>query len=230
MRKIRFYFSLFAAKTLYVFLKLTKLSSGSSIIGKIVLALCPDFLSYCNGYIKTKINVTGTNGKTTTVTMIDEVLRAAGRNSRACGNIGLPISSITDELGYDDIAVMEVSSFQLETLSSICPHIAVVTNIAEDHLNRHYNMENYVFLKAKLLRNMRESEYAVLNYDDPVVKGFAADARCKIRYFSVSERVEGAYGFPGVTQDGQWRLRRIAFLCLGRPEKSESRNRQYVAC
>ena len=143
------------------------------------------------------VAVTGTNGKTTTVTMIDEILRSAGLSSCACGNIGLPISAKADELDYKDIAVAEISSFQLETLSSIRPHIAVVTNITEDHLNRHYNMENYIFLKSKLLRNMRESEFAVLNYDDVAVRGFAQNVRCPVRYFSVKERVKGAYLYEG---------------------------------
>ena len=143
------------------------------------------------------VAVTGTNGKTTTVTMIDEILRAAGLNSIACGNIGLPLAACVDTLGYDDVAVMEVSSFQLETLSSIRPHVAVVTNITEDHLNRHYSMENYIFLKSKILRNMRESEYAVLNFDDENVRSLAKDARCKVRWFSLRERAEGAYLFDG---------------------------------
>lgn len=141
--------------------------------------------------------VTGTNGKTTTVTMLDEIFRAAGEKSVACGNIGLPLTACVEELDYGDIAVMEVSSFQLETLSSIRPHVAVVTNIAADHLNRHYSMENYIFLKSKLLRNMRESEYAVLNYDDPAVRKFADDARCGVRWFSVRERVRGACLYEG---------------------------------
>ena len=81
--------------------------------------------------------VTGTNGKTTTVTMLDEIFRAAGEKSVACGNIGLPLTACVEQLDYGDIAVMEVSSFQLETLSSIRPHVAIVTNIAADHLNRH---------------------------------------------------------------------------------------------
>ena len=143
------------------------------------------------------VAVTGTNGKTTTVTMIDEILRAAGINSTACGNIGLPLSACVDGMGYDDVAVMEVSSFQLETLSSIRPHVAVITNITEDHLNRHYSMENYIFLKSKILRNMRESEYAVLNFDDENVRALAKDARCKMRWFSLRERAEGAYLFDG---------------------------------
>lgn len=141
--------------------------------------------------------VTGTNGKTTTVTMLDEIFRAAGEKSVACGNIGLPLTACVEELDYGDIAVMEVSSFQLETLSSIRPHVAVVTNIAADHLNRHYSMENYIFLKSKLLRNMRESEYVVLNYDDPAVRKFADDARCGVRWFSVRERVRGACLYEG---------------------------------
>ena len=143
------------------------------------------------------VAVTGTNGKTTTVTMIGEILNAAGKTSFACGNIGLPLVSCVDGAGYDDVAVMEVSSFQLETLSSVRPHVAVITNVTEDHLDRHYTMENYIYLKSKLLRNMRESEYAVLNYDDPVVRGFAKDARCPVYWFSAKERVEGAYLFDG---------------------------------
>lgn len=143
------------------------------------------------------VAVTGTNGKTTTVTMIDEILRAAGLNSIACGNIGLPLSACVDTLGYDDVAVMEVSSFQLETLTSVRPHVAVVTNITEDHLNRHYSMENYIFLKSKILRNMRESEYAVLNFDDENVRAMAHEARCRVRWFSLRERAEGAYLFDG---------------------------------
>lgn len=142
------------------------------------------------------VAVTGTNGKTTTVTMLDEIFRAAGLRSFPCGNIGVPVTSCI-ERGYGEIAVAEISSFQLETLSSILPHVAVITNIAEDHLDRHYSMENYIFLKSKLLRNMRESEFAVLNYDDPVVRGMAKDARCPVRWFSARERTDGAFYSEG---------------------------------
>lgn len=141
----------------------------------------------------TAIAVTGTNGKTTTVTLIDEMLKKAGFNSVACGNIGNPLAGEAERLSYGDFAVIEVSSFQLETLSSLRPHIAVVTNITEDHLNRHYNMENYIFLKSKILRNLRESEFAVLNYDDETVRGFAQNTKANTLFFSVRERVDGAY-------------------------------------
>lgn len=139
------------------------------------------------------VAVTGTNGKTTTVSMINLMLQNAGLNSVACGNIGNPIVGEVEKLGIDDYAVIEISSFQLETLSSLRPHVAVVTNITEDHLNRHYNMENYIFLKRKILRNLRESEYAVLNYDDEEVRGFAQNTKAKSVFFSLTSRIEGAY-------------------------------------
>ncbi len=141
----------------------------------------------------TAIAVTGTNGKTTTVSMLNSILENDGHKSVACGNIGNPLLGEVENLGFNDYAVIEVSSFQLETLSSLRPHIAVITNVTEDHLNRHYNMENYVFLKSKILRNLRESEYAVLNYDDEVVRGFAKSTKAKVVYFSMRERTEGAY-------------------------------------
>lgn len=141
----------------------------------------------------TAVAVTGTNGKTTTVTMLNEMLNAAGEHSVACGNCGNPLVGEVENLSFKDFAVIEISSFQLETLSSLRPHIAVITNITEDHLNRHYNMENYIFLKSKILRNLRESEYAVLNYDDPTVRAFANNTKAKVVYFSVQSQIEGAY-------------------------------------
>ena len=139
------------------------------------------------------VAVTGTNGKTTTVTMLERIFKAAGKESLACGNIGLPLTAAAQSLGEDAIAAVEVSSFQLETLSSLRPHAAVVLNIAEDHLDRHYNMENYIYLKRKLLKNCTESEYAVLNYDDPAVRSFAEHTKAHVVWFSLKERVKGAY-------------------------------------
>ncbi len=158
--------------------------SGKAVLGETELAArymrCPI------------VAVTGTNGKTTTVSMLAEILSAGGLEAKACGNIGTPMLDFCS-LGENGVAVSEISSFQLETLNSLCPHVAVVLNITEDHLNRHYNMENYVFLKAKLLKNLSESEYAVLNYDDKTVRGFAEKTKAQIVWFSVRERVRGAY-------------------------------------
>ena len=127
---------------------------GKSIIGEEELA--------ANYLRATAVAVTGTNGKTTTVTMLNEVLTAAGKHSVACGNNGNPLIREVEALTFNDYAVLEISSFQLETLTSLRPHIAVITNITEDHLNRHYNMENYVYLKAKILRNLRAVSYTHL--------------------------------------------------------------------
>ena len=139
------------------------------------------------------IAVTGTNGKTTTVTMLEEILKAAGQKALACGNVGKPITSCLESLGEDSVAVAEISSFQLETLYSLRPHVAVILNVTEDHLNRHYNMDNYIFLKSRLLKNSAESEYAVLNYDDPIVRAFAEKTKAKVVWFSLKEKVEGGY-------------------------------------
>ncbi|MDE7400908.1 MAG: UDP-N-acetylmuramoyl-L-alanine--D-glutamate ligase [Clostridia bacterium] len=139
------------------------------------------------------VAVTGTNGKTTTVSMLESVTSACGKKGVPCGNYGNPLINVVEELGYDDLALLEISSFQLETLFSLRPHIAVITNITEDHLNRHYNMDNYVFLKSKLVRNLRESEYAVLNYDDERVRQLAKVTRAKVIWFSAIQQVEGAY-------------------------------------
>ncbi len=138
------------------------------------------------------IGVTGTNGKTTTVSLLTEILCQGGYHAKACGNVGTPMIDFC-ALEERGVAVAEISSFQLETLNSLCPHIAIVLNVTEDHLNRHYTMENYVFLKGKLLKNSSEAEYAVLNYDDPTVRAFAERTKARTLFFSVRERVNGAY-------------------------------------
>lgn len=163
----------------------------------------------------TAIAVTGTNGKTTTVSMLNDVLQASGKHSVACGNIGNPLVKEVENLSFDDFAVIEISSFQLETLSSLRPHIAIITNVSEDHLNRHYNMENYIYLKSKLLRNLRESEYAVLNYDDAIVRGFANNCKGRVIYFSVQSKVDGAYFENGALYYRGEKYLDIAEMTLG---------------
>lgn len=145
----------------------------------------------------TAVAVTGTNGKTTTVSMLTDILNACGKNAVMCGNCGEPLVNKTEELTFDDFAVVEISSFQLETLHSFRPHISVITNITEDHLNRHYNMENYVFLKSKLVRILRESEFAVLNYDDDRVRMLDANTKGKVVWFSIKGVIDGAYADNG---------------------------------
>ena len=86
----------------------------------------------------------------TTVSMLAQVLQKGGMDAQACGNIGTPMLLLYP-MKEEQVAVAEISSFQMETLNSLRPHIAIILNITEDHLNRHYNMENYLFLKRKLL-------------------------------------------------------------------------------
>lgn len=163
---------------------------GKRILGEMELAAL---------YLRaTAVAVTGTNGKTTTVTQLTEILNASGFAAVACGNVGVPLLSKVDELGYDDVAVVEVSSFQLETLTSFRPHIAVMTGIAEDHLDRHYTMENYIFLKSRILKNALESEFAVLNYDDMTVRAMAQKCRAHVVWCSMEQKVDGAYCLDGV--------------------------------
>lgn len=160
------------------------------------------------------VAVTGTNGKTTTVTMLTETLNKGGLNAHACGNIGTPM---LDFVGTTDqeVCVAEISSYQLETLQSLHPHIAMVLNITEDHLNRHYNMENYVFLKSKIFRNCTETEYVILNYDDPTVRAFAEKTKAQVVYFSVRERVSGAYYENGDLYFGKEKILSVAELPVG---------------
>ncbi|MBE7084848.1 MAG: UDP-N-acetylmuramoyl-L-alanine--D-glutamate ligase [Clostridiales bacterium] len=151
------------------------------------------------------VAVTGTNGKTTTVSLITQTLQSVGYDAHACGNIGTPMLAFA-HLEEDALAIAEISSFQLETLNSIRPHISVVLNITEDHLNRHYNMENYAFLKGKLLKNASGAEYAVLNYDDKTVRDFADKTKAKVVWFSVKERVQGAYYEDGALYYGEEKI------------------------
>lgn len=139
------------------------------------------------------VAVTGTNGKTTTCSLINHLLSKSSINSYLAGNIGIPLCEQCDKYNEDSVAVVEVSSFQLESIAFFAPHIACVLNIAPDHLTRHYNMDNYLYLKKRILKNLRESEYAVLNADDEQVSSFAKDTRAKIIYFSLTKRVDGAY-------------------------------------
>ncbi len=177
--------------------------NGKAVIGESELAArylrCP------------MVAITGTNGKTTTVSMLEEVLNKGGISAKACGNIGSPMIGFVG-LGEDEVAVAEISSFQLETLNSFCPHVAMVLNVSEDHLNRHYNMENYLFLKSKILKNLTETEYAVLNYDDPQVRSFSEKTKAKVLYFSVKEKVRGAYYEKGDLYFGKEKIVAVSDL------------------
>ncbi|MEG9429501.1 MAG: UDP-N-acetylmuramoyl-L-alanine--D-glutamate ligase [Christensenellaceae bacterium] len=163
-------------------------SLGKRIIGEFELGY--------ESFTPTFIGVTGTNGKTTTVSLIDAILKEAGESSKLVGNIGVPLTSElagdTGDTG-DTVFVAEVSSFQLESVSEFHPYISCILNISPDHLERHYNMENYIFLKKRIFANQRESDYCVLNYDDETVRSFYPDVKAKVVWISCEEEVDGAY-------------------------------------
>lgn len=130
--------------------------------------------------------ITGTNGKTTTTSLVGEIFAAYTRNSFTVGNIGIPYTEVALQMDADSYTVAEVSSFQLETIVDFAPHVSAVLNVTPDHLNRHYTMENYASVKLDVCRNQTEKDYLILNYDDPITKAMAADSRvqAKVVYFS----------------------------------------------
>ncbi len=144
-------------------------------------------------FLPTTVAITGTNGKTTTATLIDAILNETERKSCLTGNVGTPLTLKVNEKSNDKVFVVEVSSFQLESVNAFCPHVSCVLNISPDHLERHYTMDNYVYLKKRIYKNQRESEYTVLNYDDEVVRGVYPEVKAKVVWVSLSQRVDGAY-------------------------------------
>ena len=133
------------------------------------------------------VAITGTNGKTTTTTLTAFLLEKEGRKVVAGGNIGLPLISQCPKMSANDIVVAEMSSFQLESVDSFCPKVAVVMNLTPDHLDRHKTMEAYAAAKANIFKNQGPEEYLLLNKDDAIVAAMAAGAKSRVYYFSQQE-------------------------------------------
>lgn len=144
------------------------------------------------------IAVTGTNGKSTTVTLIGELLKAGGRKVIMAGNIGNPLCSEVRELSTDDLAIVEVSSFQLETIKDFKPFIAAILNISADHLDRYHNsFSHYLKVKQRLLSNQGVEDFAVLNADDGNLcreDSLCSKGRAKTLFFSRRQQLsEGVF-------------------------------------
>ena len=147
--------------------------------------------------------VTGSDGKTTTTTIIAELLRAAGKTVHLGGNIGHPLLSETGGMKAEDIAVLELSSFQLMTMTR-SPHIAVVTNLAPNHLDVHKDYAEYISAKENIFTHQSASDIAVFNADNEVTRSFVGRQRGALRTFSRRETVErGAYLAPDDAGEGQ---------------------------
>ena len=142
------------------------------------------------------VAVTGTNGKSTTASMIGAILAAAGVDARIGGNLapGRPLAELALDATADSVIVAEVSTFQIETIADFRPQVAVITNITPDHLDRHPDFATYAALKGRLLRNQTASDFAVLNADDGNVRKYTADAAARKLWFSRSEKqLNGAW-------------------------------------
>lgn len=145
------------------------------------------------------IGITGTNGKTTTTTMIAEVLNQNRKKGQArlAGNIGFPASSVACEATADDVLVMELSSFQLKGIDTFHPHIGVITNLYEAHLDYHGDRTDYVQSKWRLQKNMNEQDYLVLNWQQVEIRELAKTTKAQVIPFSTEEKVAGAYLYEG---------------------------------
>ena len=161
-------------------------ASGIPVIGEIELAA-----RFLKGRI---IAITGSNGKTTTTALVGEILAAAGRAVQVGGNIGTPAISLVAASAETGFNVLEVSSFQLETIECFRPFTSVVLNVTPDHLDRHRSFEAYVAAKARIFANQTADDFAVLNLEDETCTGMAHMTSGKVRWFSrVREPESGAF-------------------------------------
>lgn len=164
---------------------------GQTILGEVELA---------SRFLKgSTIAITGSNGKTTTTTLVGAILAAAGLPTLVGGNIGIPVVALTEQSRDDGWNVLEISSFQLETIDTFRPHIAVLLNITPDHLDRHGTFDNYRAAKEQIFRNQTAEDFLVLNADDDVAQRSAARARSRVFWFSRTRVVrQGAFVHDGI--------------------------------
>ena len=166
------------------------------IIGEIELA-------YITGKGKV-LAITGTNGKTTSTTLLGEIMKASCPEVYVVGNIGNPYTAVSRAQSPDAVTVAEISSFQLETIESFHPFVSAITNITPDHLNRHHTMEEYIRVKERIAENQTEDDLCVLNYEDPILREFGKTLKCKVMYFSSLQALEEGIYY----KDGEIRIRK----------------------
>lgn len=157
-------------------------SIGRPIIGELELAA-----RFLQGKA---LAITGSNGKTTTTTLVGEILKDAGLQTLVGGNIGVPVVALIDESTPETWSVLEVSSFQLESTEEFHPEIAVILNITPDHLDRHGTLENYALAKERIFARQTAEDFLVLNTDNARAAETAKRAKSKVYWFSLEQRVE----------------------------------------
>lgn len=156
---------------------------GVDVIGEIELAA-----PFLQGRT---IGITGSNGKTTTTSLVGHILKSAGVPVQVGGNIGTPVIAMTETSRAEQWNVLELSSFQLETIRSFRAHVGVCLNVTQNHLDRHYTFENYASAKGNLFRTQKAGDYAVLNADDEVCRSFAALTAGQPVWFGAKDIREG---------------------------------------
>ncbi len=135
--------------------------------------------------------ITGTNGKTTTTSLVGEIMKAHNQKTIVVGNIGIPYTELCDTTEEDSVTVAEISSFQLETAITFRPDVSAVLNLTPDHLDRHHTFENYGEVKRSISKNQTADDVIVLNYDDVYTRAMGQKGKAKVVYFSRLERPEG---------------------------------------
>lgn len=141
----------------------------------------------------TLVGITGTNGKTTTTTMVYNILKESGKGVHLTGNIGYPLCSFLNKLKPDDIIVMEVSCQQLENFEEFKPHIAVMTNLSPAHIDFLKSYDNYKRVKGKIFKNQTDDDIAILNIENQDVLEVTKDIRSVTKYFSSKNEINGCY-------------------------------------
>ena len=166
----------------------TARDKGIRVIGELELAY-----GYCPAPL---IAITGTNGKTTTTSLTAAMISASGKKAVACGNIGKAFSEAVFELAAEDWAVLEVSSFQLETIEDFRPQVAAILNVTPDHLDRHGSMQAYVEMKSRIFENQKPEDFAILNIADKYTPIFSGLLKSQLRLFGFADRAKSVTG-PG---------------------------------
>lgn len=164
-------------------------AKGIPIIGEIEL-----------GYLFEKgevVAITGTNGKTTTTTLVGDIMKAHFDNVFVVGNIGNPYTLETEKTTAGSVTVAEISSFQLETAVTFAPKVSAILNITPDHLNRHHTMENYVLAKESVAKNQTKEAVCVLNYEDTYLADFAKRCPARVVFFSSVHKLEDGFYLEG---------------------------------
>lgn len=149
---------------------------GVPVIGEIELAYL-----FAKGKL---VAITGTNGKTTTTALTGAIMRTFYENVLVVGNIGTPYTALVPTTDEKTVTVAEISSFQLETVDSFRPDVAMILNITPDHLNRHHTMENYIAAKEAIAANQTEQDVCILNYEDERLRAFGEGLKSRVIYFS----------------------------------------------